>query len=176
MTLYEGRESTYTMEKAPYQVRVFTRVVALQQSGEKYVAIDTSVRKDALTGGTFLPEFSMHPNGIEGTPHPVSASPAPLTAVIHWPPVPFAGAYVMRVVRRETPPGGRVTLVTIAQPIVRDSLVTFTEGNEGQYRYAVQVRYDFPNWSAPGDTLHQTATDSIPVAGKVDGGFFSCMP
>ena len=69
-----------------------------------------------------------------------------------------------------------MTLVTIAQPIVRDSLVTLTEANEGQYRYSVQVRYDFPNRSAPGDTLHQTATESIPVAGKVDGGFFSCMP
>ena len=174
-SLYEGPDLTYTMNPAPHQVRLFTRVVALQQVGEKYVTLDTSVSNDVMSGGRFRTTGANGSpiNGFYGLPNPRCASQTPLTAVIHWPPVPFAGAYVMRVVRIDTASQRRVEL---ANPTVRDTLATFTHGNEGLYLYTVRVRFDFPDWTAHGDTLHQFAGETDNVVGKVDGGFFSCIP
>lgn len=165
--VHEDGRLRYTFEYLPGGQSLFVRVVPMRQEEERYVAIDTSAVGDIMTA-YLATHFGGY--GIPGTRCRVQA---PLTAVIHWPPVPLASAYEVHITRDGFALGVH-TLANLGTQTVRDSSVSFTDASDGVYSYTVFSRFDFPDWLARGDTLRQMSLPSI-AQGRVSGGIFTCL-
>ena len=169
ISVYEDRNPAFTFGYVPPDAKLFVRVVPLRQEGEKYVAVDTSALIDTRLAHKYFGA---------GAPTLQCGSQAPLTALIHWQPIPLASAYIVNI-SRSTPspnPGMFRIINVISTQTVRDSLVSFTDATEGRYGFTVQAQFAFPDWNARGDTVHVRTAAILTATGQVAGGVFTCGP